>query len=233
MNELFLSTGDVVGISFFIATAMMLAATVFFILERQNVSKKWKTSLTIASLVTGVAFWHYLYMKKMWVATSVSPTLFRYVDWFITVPLQMVEFYLIVAAVAIVRVSVFWKMLISSLIMLLGGFLGEAGLVNETAGFTVGFLAWLYIIYEIFVGEASQANKASGNKASQHAFNTIKWIVTIGWSIYPIGYVLGYLTNTANVDTLNIIYNLADLVNKVAFGVAIWYAAKLDSKSEA
>ena len=53
--------------------------------------------------------------------------------------------------------------------------------------------------------------------------------MTIGWAIYPIGYILGYLTQSANVDSLNIIYNLAALVNKIAFGVAIWLAATRDS----
>ncbi|DAC26683.1 MAG TPA: biphenyl 2,3-dioxygenase, partial [Candidatus Poseidoniales archaeon] len=49
-----LDTTDMVGVSFWLATAMMLASTVFFILERQNVSAKWKTSMTVAALVTGV-----------------------------------------------------------------------------------------------------------------------------------------------------------------------------------
>jgi hypothetical protein len=30
-------------------------------------------------------------------------------------------------------------------------------------------------------------------------------------------------------DSLNLIYNVADLVNKTAFGLAIWAAAKQDS----
>ena len=45
---------DNVAMTFWIATALMLASTVFFILERQNVSDKWKTSMTVAALVTGV-----------------------------------------------------------------------------------------------------------------------------------------------------------------------------------
>ena len=32
------------------------------------------------------------------------------------------------------------------------------------------------------------------------------------------------------MDTVNIIYNVADLVNKTAFGLAIWAGAKMDSK---
>jgi hypothetical protein len=47
---------DFVGVSFWLATAMMLAATVFFFIERDRVKGKWKTSLTVAGLVTGIAF---------------------------------------------------------------------------------------------------------------------------------------------------------------------------------
>ena len=95
----YLATNDYVGISFWIATAIMLASTVFFFVERQDVSGKWRTSLTVAGLVTGIAFWHYLYMRGMWSDMGASPTVFRYIDWLITVPLQIIEFYLIVAAV--------------------------------------------------------------------------------------------------------------------------------------
>ena len=190
----YLATNDYVGISFWIATAIMLASTVFFFVERQDVSGKWRTSLTVAGLVTGIAFWHYLYMRGMWSDMGASPTVFRYIDWLITVPLQIIEFYLIVAAVTVVSAGIFWRLLIASIVMLVGGYLGETGLWAPSVGFAVGMIAWIYIIYEIFLGETAAANASSGNSASQSAFNTIKWIVTVGWAIYPVGYALGYLS---------------------------------------
>ena len=78
---------------------MMLASTVFFFVERADVNAKWKTSMTVAGLVTGVVFWHYLTMSKL---PGNAVTTYRYVDWLITVPLQIVEFYLILAAVTAV-----------------------------------------------------------------------------------------------------------------------------------
>jgi len=221
---------DHVGISFWLATAIMLAAAVFFFLERDRVKGKWKTSLSVAGLICGVAFWHYLYMRGVWVSTGESPTVFRYVDWLLTVPLQIVEFYLIIAAVTTVRSGLFWKLLIASLVMLLGGYLGEVGTINATLGFIIGMAGWLFIIYEIFAGEAAKASLGSGNIASQKAFKTLRIIVTAGWSIYPIGYFLGYLAGGANSDVINIIYNYADLVNKAWFGLAIWAAAVQDSE---
>ena len=225
----YLATNDYVGISFWIATAIMLASTVFFFVERQDVSGKWRTSLTVAGLVTGIAFWHYLYMRGMWSDMGASPTVFRYIDWLITVPLQIIEFYLIVAAVTAVSAGIFWRLLIASIVMLVGGYLGETGLWAPSVGFAVGMIAWIYIIYEIFLGETAAANASSGNAASQSAFNTIRWIVTVGWAIYPVGYALGYFAGGVNNEALNIIYNLADLINKTAFGLAIWAAAKSDS----
>ena len=60
----------------------------------------------------------------------------------------------------------------------------------------------------------------------------MKWIVSVGWCIYPIGYFMGYLTGGGtDAATLNGVYNIADFVNKIALGLAIWAAAKSESKA--
>ena len=84
MKVLMLNPGDHVAISFWLISMAMVAATAFFFLERDRVAAKWKTSLTVAGLVTGVAAWHYFYMRGVWVATGDSPTVLRYIDWLIT-----------------------------------------------------------------------------------------------------------------------------------------------------
>ena len=229
--DYFLATDDVVGISFWIATAVMAAGALFFFVERSTVKASWQTSLTVAALVCFVAFWHYMYMRDVWVATGESPTVYRYIDWLITVPMQIVEFYLILAACTAVSLGVFWKLLAGSLVMLLGGYAGETGMFGVTplVGFVVGMAGWIFIIYYIFVGEAAQIKDSAGNENLVMAFDGIKWIVTIGWAIYPIGYFMGYLGGGVDADGLNTLYNLADLVNKFLFGLVIWYAAMRDS----
>ena len=227
--DYFLATDDVVGISFWIATAVMAAGALFFFVERSTVKASWQTSLTVAALVCFVAFWHYMYMRDVWVATGESPTVYRYIDWLITVPMQIVEFYLILAACTAVSLGVFWKLLAGSLVMLLGGYFGETGVLDPMVGFVVGMAGWIFIIYYIFVGEAAQIKDSAGNENLVLAFDGIKWIVTIGWAIYPIGYFMGYLGGGVDADGLNTLYNLADLVNKFLFGLVIWYAAMRDS----
>ena len=224
-----LATDDFVGISFWVISMGMLAATAFFFMERSSVAAGWKTSVTVAGLVTGIAFIHYMYMRGVWVQTGDSPTVYRYIDWLITVPLQMIEFYLILAAVRKVDAGIFWRLLIGSLVMLIGGYLGEAGYINATLGFIIGIAGWIYILYEIFSGEAGKAAAKSGNKALVTAFSAMRMIVTIGWAIYPLGYIFGYLTGGIDANSLNVIYNLADFVNKIAFGIIIWSCAVANS----
>jgi len=225
-----LDPNDLVGVSFWLLSAAMVAATFFFWVERDRAVGKWKTSLTVAAMVTGIAAIHYFYMRGIWVDSIVengvgsSPTVFRYVDWLLTVPLQIVEFYLILAAIAVVSVSVFWRLLIASVVMLVGGYIGETSGAGIGVAFWIGMAAWIYIIWEIFKGEASQISASKGTVASKKAFNALRWIVTIGWAIYPIGYWMGY-GGAADEATLNLVYNLADFVNKIAFGVVIWAAA--------
>jgi bacteriorhodopsin len=219
---------DMAGVTFWIISAAMVAATYFFTVERDRAEGKWKTSLTVAALVTGIAAIHYFYMRGVWIDTQQSPLVFRYVDWLLTVPLQIVEFYLILAAIAVVRAALFWKLMIASLVMLIFGFLGEGQMMNYWAAFAIGMAGWLYIVYEIFAGEASQISASQGTEASKTAFNALRLIVTVGWAIYPLGYILG---DTMGAGALNIIYNLADFVNKIAFGVVIWVAATSSSKS--
>merc|ERR1719316_867752 len=129
-SGLVLGPHDIVGFTFYIALNAMLAFTIFFFFERDAVPKQWKKSVTVAMLVTGIAFWNYIFMKTTWVKTQGAPTVYRYTDWLVTVPLQIVEFYLILQATTNVSVMLFWRLMICSIVMLLGGFCGETGICS-------------------------------------------------------------------------------------------------------
>ena len=230
MDHSFLSGSDFVGITFWVVSIAMWAATIFFFYEGMRVSGKWRTSMVVAGLITFIAAVHYMYMREYWVEMGESPVVYRYIDWVLTVPLQMVEFYLIlIAAGAAVSGGSFWRLLVGTLVMVIGGYLGEAGMIPVLLGFIIGMIGWAVIIWEIFRGEASQA--ASSNQSVSTAFNAMRLIVLVGWAIYPLGYVFGLMMETVDINTLNWVYNLADFVNKILFGLIIWNAAVKDSAS--
>ena len=227
-----LNANDYVGVSFWLVTAALLAATAFFFIERDRVHSKWKTSLTISGLVTGIAFWHYLYMRGVWIDTGETPTVYRYIDWLLTVPLLMVEFYLILAACTNVAGSLFKKLLGGSLVMLLFGYMGEAGIMGALPAFVVAMAAWLYMIHTLYLGEGKAA-VSTASPAVMSAYNTMMLIIVVGWAIYPAGYAAGYLMGGEGVyaSNLNIVYNLADFVNKILFGLVIWHVAVKESNA--
>jgi len=225
----FLDPNDAVAISFWIISISMVAATVFFLMESTVVSSHWSTSMNVGALVTLVAAVHYFYMREFWVQLHTSPILYRYIDWTITVPLQMIEFYLILSAVSKdLSQASFWKLLIGTVIMLVAGYGGEAGLCDPWIGFLVGIAGWFFILFEIFGGEAGKVAQklTEANPHVVKSFGTMRIIVTAGWCIYPAGYFFGYLVGGVDDDSLNMIYNLADFVNKIGFCLAIWQSAK-------
>ena len=210
---------DYVAISFWLISIALSAFTGFLVLERETVEEKWKTSISVCAMITGIAAVHYYYMRTIWVNTGKNPITYRYIDWFITVPLQVIEFYLILSVANKIPVVLFYRLLIASVGMILFGFLGESRIMDRMNAFVIGMAFWLYIIYELFKGDAARLRDETEDEAVRFTFNWLRIIVTLGWSIYPIGYLL-------NNYNMNLVYNLGDFVNKILFCGIIWYAAR-------
>jgi len=228
-KDAFLQPNDGVAISFWIISIAMVAATVFFYAEAATVSRHWRTSLHVGGLVTLVAAVHYFYMREYWVITHSSPIVYRYVDWSITVPLQMVEFNLIIKAAGKPTTAAgFWKLMIGTIMMLAFGYMGEIGVIPAWPGFGLGLCGWFFILSEVFIGEAGTLGKDC-SEAVATSLGYMRTIVTVGWAIYPAGYLFGYLLGSVDDTTLNVIYNIADVINKIAFVAACWACAKADS----
>jgi len=231
-EDAFLQPNDGVAISFWIISIAMIAATAFFFAEASTVHSHWKTSLHVGALVTLVAGVHYMYMREYWVQVHKSPIVYRYVDWSITVPLQMIEFNLILkAAGKKVSGEMFWKLLLGTVVMLGFGYAGEISALPAMLGFVGGLCGWAFILYEIFLGEAG-GTAADCSESVAFSFNTMRLIVTVGWAIYPAGYFFGYLLGAVDDEALNVVYNVADFVNKIAFVLACWSCAKADSQNK-
>jgi bacteriorhodopsin len=228
----FLAQRDLTAVTFWIISIAMIACTVFLFAVASTVNSHWKTSIHVGGLVTLVAAVHYMYMREYWVAVHASPVVYRYIDWTITVPLQMIEFNLIIkAAGASIGPGGFWRLLLGTVAMLVFGYIGETSRRNIAvcgAGFALGLCGWFFILFEIFAGESAKACPQDEHVKS--AFGLMKKIVSVGWSIYPLGYFFGTLTTAASAELLNVIYNIADFVNKIAFVLACWSCAKSASE---
>ena len=227
---------DLVSFTFFIGTMAMMAASAFFFLSLDAGGAKWRTSILVSGLITFIAAVHYYYMRDASVSGE-SVTFFRYVDWILTVPLMCVEFYLILQKAGAQK-SLMWNMILLSTIMLVTGYIGEAGLGDAVIWGTISGISYFVIVYILWFGSAGQlAQKAGG--AVLDAFNALKWFVLVGWAIYPLGYMIGtaqadpglWYAGMANIGLdMNVVYNIGDAINKIGFGLVVYAAAVKETK---
>jgi sensory rhodopsin len=229
---------DPIAFTFFTGYMAMLASAVFFFMERNSVAGKWKLSLLISGLITGIAAVHYYYMRDYYLATGMTPTALRYIDWTLTVPLMCVEFFLLTKAAG-AKIDLLWKLIIASVWMLVTGYIGEAFSDGTTSHSTLwgalSTVGYLYVLYTAWFGEVAQLAKKSGDPVVIRGIRILAWFVLVGWAIYPIGYMCmpgGWLNvglgwQSSSVD---LFYNIADAINKIGFGLVI-YSIAVTSKS--
>jgi bacteriorhodopsin len=233
---------DPIAFTFFTGYMAMMAASVFFFFERGSVEGKWKLSLLVSGLITGIAAVHYFYMRDYYMATGENPTALRYIDWTLTVPLMCVEFYLLTKAAG-AKLSLLWKLIIASVWMLVAGYIGEA--FNPPGGSAshsviwgvISTLGYIYILYTAWFGEVAQLANGAGDTVKR-GIRTLAWFVLVGWAIYPIGYMCmegGWLNSAFGwgSENVDLFYNIADAVNKIGFGLVIYYIATTETNKAA
>jgi bacteriorhodopsin len=155
---------------------------------------------------------------------------YRYIDWLLTTPLLLVEFGLIVAIAGAATKGFVSRLVIADIIMIVTGYLGEVGMEGEVATivwFVISSLAWLYIVYAVF------QVKLDGMPAyAASAVKIMRRFVMFGWAIYPIGTAIEEFMKLSGADVsaavaiAAIVYVIADVLNKVGFGMVAVNAAK-------
>ena len=224
---------------FMLGFVAMAAGTVYFVLERGDLKPQHRMAATYAAIITFVAAIMYWIMtgfvgffdQTPASADAIGATVeIRYIDWLLTTPLLLVEFGLIVAIAGAATKGFVTRIVIADIIMIVTGYLGEispVGALETWAYFIISSLAWLYIVYAVF------QVKLDGMPAyAANAVKIMRRFVMFGWAIYPIGtsieqfMKIGGADVTAAVAIAAIVYVVADVLNKVGFGMVAVRAAK-------
>ena len=216
---------DLVSFTFFIGTMAMMAASVFFFLSLDAGGGKWRTSMLVSGLITFIAAVHYYYMRDANVSGA-DVTFFRYVDWILTVPLMCVEFYLILAKAGATK-KLMWQLIGLSTVMLVAGYIGETGDSPVLYG-TISGIAYFIMVGMLWLGSPKALAEKAGGSVLE-AYNALCWFILVGWSIYPIGYMIGTDGWYDFVDAIpldmDVVYNIGDAINKIGFGLVIYNLA--------
>ena len=225
---------------FFVGYISMGAAFVFFMSERNNVAPQYRTTMTISALIVGIAAFHYYYMRGVYTELGTVSVEYRYMDWIITVPLMALKFPSLVGKDAITDAKFlgmgFTGVCFTGALIMIGfGYLGEAGVLGGGAGgwagLILGGVGWAMII--VATGTPWSSGKGVDNDKIapelMWSANALRWFIVVGWVIYPIGYLfspgadLGF---DGNQEVMAVLYNIADMINKIGFGIVAWMGAK-------
>jgi len=222
---------------FFVGYISMGAAFVFFMAERNSVAPQYRTTMTISALIVGIAAFHYYYMRGVYTDLDAVSIEYRYMDWIITVPLMALKFPSLVGKEAITDEKFlglgFTGICFSGALIMIGfGYLGESGAINGLAGLVLGGVGWAMII--VATGTPWSSGKGVDNSKIAPELiwstNALRWFICVGWIIYPLGYLFNptadILPDAVDAEIMAILYNIADIINKIGFGVVAWMGAK-------
>ena len=230
---------------FFVGYISMGAAFVFFMSERGNVGKEHRTTMTISALIVGIAAFHYYYMRGVYVDHQVVSIEYRYMDWIITVPLMALKFPSLVGKDAITDAKAlgmgFTGICFTGALIMIGfGYAGEAGLMDKYLALILGGMGWAMII--VATGTPWSSGKGVDNDKIapelMWSANALRWFIVVGWIIYPLGYLFSPEVAIIDAGTegelwMGIAYNIADMINKIGFGVVAWMGAKKAAEATA
>lgn len=225
---------------FMLGFVSMAAATFYFVLQRGEYKAEHRSTITYAAVITFIAAIMYWQMKDIVMfpggpadASVISNTMpVRYLDWVLTTPLLLAEFG-IVATLAGAAKGTTYKLIVADIVMIVTGYLGEIGVAGSGGNyvnFILSSLAWAYIAYTIWKIELPK-----GTAEIKRVITNMKYFVIFGWAIYPIGTAVQEIMELRNTDVqiisnavcaAAIIYVVADVVNKVGFGLVAMKALK-------
>ena len=262
----FLPTAASSGLSAMLAwysmvTAMffLLASVVFSWLTRTHVAPEHNTSRVLTACISLVAACSYYYIQdyyRQYLATTGGVPSYadakvaflaigqlRYMDWTITTPLLLIKMFMMVRAHTLKASRLLYYALLGDLFMIVTGYIGDQQLAADGsvlvgprliwgAVSTLGYLVVVYSLYQVYRQYAPLAAPVE-----QRAYRLMAGTIVTLWGVYPIGYILIAVT-TINPDTLQVLYSIADVINKVGVGIIVYLAgaslleARVDIRSK-
>ena len=216
--------------------ASMLFTSIFLWIARDRVLPKFRMAVMVSATVTSIAAYPVGGdMMKGFAGYNVG---YRYVDWFLTVPLLLVELVAVIGLARAVQSSLLKRLVPAAALMIVLGYPGDMhtqlfGLSNSMWGLlsTIPFLYILYVLFvEISKSLAGQSPKVRG------LLQSARVLLIATWGVYPITFILAMNQTVApmfsDVVARELGYSIADSLAKCVFGLIIFTVARVKSAEE-
>ena len=206
-----------------------------------------RTTLDGTRLFVGIALYHYVRIFGSWsdafsfvdgrYVQDGKPFNegYRYVDWFLTVPLLLAELVVVLKLTKGKTRSLIIRLTIAAVAMIALGYPGEIAAADSSARTIWGVLStlpFLYILYVLFVELGKSLDRQSNNV--KKLVDGLRYIILATWGIYPIAYMLpSLIDDTANAEVARqVMYSLGDVLAKPLFGLLVLGIALAKSRED-
>ena len=224
--------------------ASMLFTTTFLLVARERVLPRYRMAVMVSATVTAIAAYHYFRMFDSFVhafgpdavAGASYNVGYRYVDWFLTVPLLLVETVAVLALARQAQSSLLVRLVPAAALMIALGYPGDSGMTMGLAPSVWGLLStipFLYILYVLFVELGKSLERQS--EAVQRKIKELRLLLLATWGVYPIAFIANM--NATGFDETSFVlretgYTIADILAKCLFGLMIFTIARIKSGEE-
>ncbi|MDR3475969.1 MAG: bacteriorhodopsin [Devosia sp.] len=223
-------TTDLTAASYSVALFGLAATSLLLFFGMGWVKRGWKVAVVLTALAALVGVGATFEARAAWVGAGKTPVVYYYVGWAISMPLQVIALFFYAHVAGRQRIGLFWRLLVVAVLMVFVRYLGEAEYMHATLAFLIGLVFWLYILGELYFGGMDDAVGASLSLPIKRGYFWLRLIVTVGWAIYPLGNFITSFGGYQDTGALSVAYNVADILNRMAFGVALLAAAVLASE---
>ena len=224
-----------------LSVAMFGGFAWLFMLLRRSVAHNYSIGVALMSAVTGMAAYHYYRIYSNWLAAyqlqgaEYLPTLvpfnyvYRYADWLGTVPLLLSAVMLVLDVGRVKSASLVLRMVVSAVLMVLLGYVGETQHSNMLARALWGAASTAPFLYILFVlwKELNEVLMFESGRVRQ-LFFTLRWVLLTSWVFYPVVYALPILgiKTAALITVIQVGNSAADLLAKVGVGLLVYAVAR-------
>ena len=225
--------------------ASMLFTTTFLLVARERVLPRYRMAVMVSATVTAIAAYHYFRMFDSFVHAfgpqGLGPMAYnvgyRYVDWFLTVPLLLVETVAVLSLARAAQRSLLVRLVPAAALMIGLGYPGDAGLdIWGLAPSVWGLLStipFLYILYVLFIELGKSLERQSAIVVRR--IKELRLLLLATWGVYPIAFIANM--NATGFDETGFVlretgYTIADILAKCLFGLVIFSIARLKSAED-
>lgn len=225
--------------------ASMVFTTIFLFIARERVLPRYRMAVMISATVTAIAAYHYFRMFDSFNHAFAGPVNnpdaynvgYRYVDWFLTVPLLLVEVVAVLALTRSVQRSMLNRLVPAAAAMIALGYPGDAKLdiwgIAPSVWGLLSTLPFLYIMYVLFVELGKSLGRMSVEV--QKKVKILRLLLIATWGVYPITFILAMNSTSFDANAFvarEVGYSIADVLAKCLFGLIIFSIARIKSAED-